>query len=1143
MIGFVALALFGMSLVLAPRATAAQSDLLLPELGCPACHVDLDARTDIREKAPPLDDAGLRYRPEYLFTYLRDPGPVRRHIGRAQMPKFPLSDDEALALVAFLSEQKRLPDSLPEIPPDLDAPVAPDDRIRSEAELERVLGDELDCLTCHRETRTTGLRGPVLTNAGARLQPEWMRRFLLAPSAWGLPDGVMPGLFVRPGDDGVLRPVDDDAIDRLRRIVDSLERSGEPQLEQWRQNLGRGGTSLAEADPAVGRRIFDALACAACHPFRDAAAVEPAPDLRDEAARVYPTWLRTYLTHPWPVRPFGPRPGSGGRMPTFRLDPAEVEQIAAELGIPEEIAPEPESQLTAFESAKALRVLRHELPCLGCHRFEDDGGRVGPDLRNAASRLRPSFVRAMIENPEATVAHVTMPKVPLDDETSRLIEGLLTEPREAEETAYLSLVGNDTIPLPAEPGAARDYARLCAPCHGTAGDGDGFNAPFLPVRPTLHSDATEMSTRANDTLYDGIAAGGAVLDRHHYMPAWRDTLSPARIEALVEYIRQLCDCDPPAWSTGARTAEPRTLPRHRRTALPRMLSAHDTVTFDEFLGAQACAECHAREYEVWSASTHGHAGGAPDEHEVIAAFDGVPRKLRDGTFRPVVREDGSYVFEVRQKGQPDVDVEVAAVIGGGHMIGGGTQAFFAEMVDGTFRMLPFDFSKGLDTWFVQRRGDNHWTPIGPDIGFADLTHWGPFRALGAMPRLSHCENCHGSQILVTYDEGTKTYETRWKTLRVDCEACHGPGRDHVAWARADGGETNPDPAIDTLDVLDKYESLEVCFRCHANKQVLTAEYLPGMDPLPHFAFKHPMFAQGAYLDDGRINGFGYQQNHIFSDCFVEGSMVCTDCHDPHSQTYRDVTGLPLEGRFDDGQCTGCHASKALDVSAHTHHLADSAGSRCVSCHMPFLQHQMVGDVVPFARSDHTIPIPRPAFDESLGIENACAKCHPDRSTAALQADVEKWWGPLKPHHPMIQRILVAREETDPATAAALLLAPMEPHGAAQMAGLSAFVRGFVRTDAPLDPDAIDQLVALTGSDDPDIRAIALTALDVASPRAAGVAKILTTARAEGSTRAEAIRARWRYALVDLSRLRRREGDPEEADRVRAKARGVPKRVQ
>ena len=57
-----------------------------------------------------------------------------------------------------------------------------------------------------------------------------------------------------------------------------------------------------------------------------------------------------------------------------------------------------------------------------------------------------------------------------------------------------------------------------------------------------------MAKRPDDTLYDGIAAGGFILDKSPLMPGFGDMLEPEQIRALVLHIRTLCECEQPAWA-------------------------------------------------------------------------------------------------------------------------------------------------------------------------------------------------------------------------------------------------------------------------------------------------------------------------------------------------------------------------------------------------------------------------------------------------------------------------------------------------------------------------------------------------------------------------------------------------------------------
>src|SRR5205807_1686138 len=83
----------------------------------------------------------------------------------------------------------------------------------------------------------------------------------------------------------------------------------------------------------------------------------------------------------------------------------------------------------------------------------------------------------------------------------------------------------------------------------------------------------------------------------------------------------------------------------------------------------------------------------------------------------------------------------------------------------------------------------------------------------------------------------------------------------------------------------------------AVKTPLEPGYLPGRSLDEHFALKLPALLDSVYFADGRTRAFAYQEGHLSSDCYLNGSMTCVDCHDPHTQHYRDVNRSPLPGRL------------------------------------------------------------------------------------------------------------------------------------------------------------------------------------------------------------------------------------------------------
>ncbi|NIP83598.1 MAG: hypothetical protein GWM90_31980, partial [Gemmatimonadetes bacterium] len=193
--------------------------------------------------------------------------------------------------------------------------------------------------------------------------------------------------------------------------------------------------------------------------------------------------------------------------------------------------------------------------------------------------------------------------------------------------------------------------------------------------------------------------------------------------------------------------------------------------------------------------------------------------------RPTVQA-GAYVFHVDRRGARQTWT-VDGVVGGGHMVGGGTQGFLTRADDGTVRFLPFDWSRTDGVWFCNTgtRPDTGWVPITRDMRLADCGDWPPRRIMGHHPRFANCQECHGSQIRVAFDSVARAYRTDWTTLTVNCESCHGPARRHVERMRA--GDGGPDIGLSSLAMLDTDASLRVCFRCHALKDAVRPGWLPG----------------------------------------------------------------------------------------------------------------------------------------------------------------------------------------------------------------------------------------------------------------------------------------------------------------------------
>lgn len=526
---------------------------LITEMGCAGCHTTLPYPHSLNKKIPDLKQAGSRYYEGYLFEYLKDPQRIRRHLGAARMPNFQLTDEEALALTQYLSTQNETPDI--NLPDNLDLEVPRSLKITSSERFTQFMNKQALCITCHSFGERKAYLAAKMDDMGARLKPGFLKRYLAAPDKFGIKSELMPAQFYQPSEAGGKRiPVGENPAMRINRIAGFLHRSGKALRDSQEKAYQAAMKRYPDSTPEMGKKIFVALNCAGCHQAETVARKNAAPDLMITGSRVKQKWLNHYLKESLPLRRAGYHPGDGSRMPYFNLSDEEANQISNYLMQQKRSLPKADiyKTLSPSQIRKGRFLLSNKLSCLGCHQFHGEGGIIGPDLEKAARRLQPDYIDVMISNPRLLAGHSVMPQIQLPAKDRKLlISLLLIENKPGIRDFYLPL----TKLLSTKPGdtqGAKQYAYYCAPCHGNSGKADGFNASFLPQKPTSFENKEYMSSRNDGTLYDGIYAGGYILNKHHFMPPWRTLFSDEEIRDLVAFIRKLCDCEEPDWANGKK---------------------------------------------------------------------------------------------------------------------------------------------------------------------------------------------------------------------------------------------------------------------------------------------------------------------------------------------------------------------------------------------------------------------------------------------------------------------------------------------------------------------------------------------------------------------------------------------------------------
>jgi Flp pilus assembly protein TadD len=418
-------------------------------------------------------------------------------------------------------------------------------------------------------------------------------------------------------------------------------------------------------------------------------------------------------------------------------------------------------------------------------------------------------------------------------------------------------------------------------------------------------------------------------------------------------------------------------------------------THAAFVGGDACASCHRLEATRWRSSMHARAMERPSPHTVKAPFAGETLSL-NGVTSTFSQRDGRYV--VRTDG-PDGNVrdyDVTYTFGASPL-----QQYLVAMPSGRLQPLGIAWdarpAPAGQRWY-HLNGD---TP--PKAG--DVLHW----TSRSQNWNVTCADCHSTNVRKNYRSDGDRYETAFTDVNVACEACHGPGSRHVAWARqdkrgADNGLTpirGTDGAWWTRDAATgiahrdrprtSFVEIETCARCHSRRAQLTDEVAPGR-PLAD-SYRPSLLEEGLYFADGQIDGEVYEYGSFLQSRMYANGVTCSDCHEPHKPE--------LNARPDEA-CSRCHAPEKFATPAHHHHTERSAGSSCVSCHMPARTYMTI-DV----RHDHSFRIPRPDLTMKIGTPNACTSCHANKPASWAAASVTQWFGDKRISQPHYGEALAA----------------------------------------------------------------------------------------------------------------------------------------
>jgi len=315
-----------------------------------------------------------------------------------------------------------------------------------------------------------------------------------------------------------------------------------------------------------------------------------------------------------------------------------------------------------------------------------------------------------------------------------------------------------------------------------------------------------------------------------------------------------------------------------------------------FVGSKTCASCHEAEAKLWRTSQHKLAMDHATEKSVLGNFSDVTFSYFDVQSR-FFRNGEKYFVETDGPDGKLATFEIKYTFGVDPL-----QQYLVEFPDGRLQA----FSIAWDTR-PKDLGGQRWFHLYPkeNIRSDDVLHWTKLNQNWNFM----CSECHSTGVKKNYDAGQNRFATAWTEISVGCEACHGKGSSHVAWARdkakwwkfgkADDPAKGLDVAFDERrnavwrregDILKRSvapatlrKEVETCGLCHARRGQISEDWHPGRS-LSETHLVTPI-TRGLYSADGQMRHDEETYNYIpfkQSAMFAAGGCAAWKGAVPHT---------------------------------------------------------------------------------------------------------------------------------------------------------------------------------------------------------------------------------------------------------------------
>lgn len=428
----------------------------------------------------------------------------------------------------------------------------------------------------------------------------------------------------------------------------------------------------------------------------------------------------------------------------------------------------------------------------------------------------------------------------------------------------------------------------------------------------------------------------------------------------------------------------------------------------DYMGSETCRLCHPEKYEQWAQSQHTEEFRPVSEAIVLGDFSSDPQldDVKAGIPQLTIdlyHEAGTDVFTMELAGN---NYTIDWVLGSGTW----KQRYLTNIENSTY-ILPAQWNVSAGEWGAYQLADWFETDGNPrevDWGFGSE----PLKQVEMDKSWQrNCAGCHTTRYLPMQNANDEWVDN-YVEADIGCEACHGPGSEHVGA-----------PWAEKKEYILKSGDSQICAQCHVQGKSLDGEHYfpvgmyPGDDITDHYNLSNDVFwpdgitareHRSQYMD---WTTSGHAQEPSASvkrapcvNCHTtEGAqtifageilttvpegvtwrITCAACHEPHGSSYE----ADLRTQKKD-LCATCHNAEGSVLPSTPHYprydiITGTGGVgiigdllmggvvSCTDCHMP----NVANESFEWEVASHTFSPIQPGEGIEFSMPNSCtANCH------------------------------------------------------------------------------------------------------------------------------------------------------------------------